>query len=300
MSNQDVLIRFIFDKIPVRGEYVNINNSFQTIVQQHAYPPPISQLLGEALAVAALLSASIKFDGRLTVQFQGKGKLKFLLAQCNNQLQMRGLVKWEGELSYSELMDSFNDGVLVIMLDSNNQKNRYQGIVSWRGNSLVESIEGYFKESEQLATKLWLAVNETSAVGLLLQAMPGTSDVNIIEKEIIDSHWSRVTGLAEQLEADSLLSVSHETLLTNLYPEDEIRVFPSMPITFHCACTRKRGEDAIYILGKAEAEAELKDKQTIVVTCDFCNKEYVFDRVDVAEIFISRQKQTPPSDTHLH
>lgn len=298
MANNDALIRFIFDNIPIRGEYIHLDDSFQTIIQQHAYPPPISRLLGEALAVAGLLSASIKFNGRLTVQFQGKGKLKFLLAQCNNQLQMRGLVKWEGELSYGELMDAFNDGVLVIMLDSNNQKNRYQGIVSWRGNSLAESIEGYFKESEQLATKLWLSVSDKSAVGLLLQAMPGASDAPAFENEIIGSHWSRMTGLAEQMQLDDLLTLDYAKLLTQLYPEDPIRVFPAMPVMFHCTCTRKRGEDAIYVLGKEEAEAELKDKQTIIVTCDFCNKEYVFDRVDVAEIFVGRQ--APPSDSHLH
>ena len=298
MANQDALIRFMFDKMPVRGEYIHLQESFQTIIQQHAYPPSISRLLGEALVAVGLLSASIKFNGRLTVQFQGKGRLKFLLAQCNNQLQMRGLVKWEGELSYDELMDAFADGILVIMLDSNDQKNRYQGIVSWRGHSLAESLEGYFKESEQLATKLWLSVNDTTAVGLLLQAMPGSSDAPAFENEIIGSHWSRATGLAEQIQPDDLLTLDYTELLTKVYPHDEIRVFPPAPVMFHCTCTRKRGEDAIYILGKEEAEAELNDKQMITVTCDFCNKEYVFDRVDVAEIFIGRQ--VPPTDTHLH
>ena len=298
MTKQDVLVRFIFDNIPIRGEYIHLDDTYQTIIKQHAYPEPISRILGEALAVAGLLSASIKFNGRLTVQFQGKGKLRLLLAQCNQDLQMRGLVKWDGELSYAELMEAFNDGVLVIMLDSNNQKNRYQGIVSWRGNSIAESIEGYFKESEQLATKLWLSVSSTSAVGLLLQAMPATSEAPVFESEIIDSHWSHVTGLAEQIEPDDLLKLSYPDLLIQTYPNDEIRVFPETPTMFHCACTRKRGEDAIYILGKEEAELELKDKQTIVVTCDFCNREYVFDRVDVAEIFTGRQ--APPTDSHVH
>lgn len=297
MTDKDTLHRFIFDKVPVRGEYVCLEESFQAIIHQHAYPPAISRLLGEALAVAALLSASIKFNGRLSVQFRGKGKLKFLLAQCDNQLQIRGLVKWEGELSYQELMESFNDGMLVIMLDSGNLKNRYQGIVAWQGNSLVESLEGYFRESEQLATKIWLSVNDQTAAGLLLQTMPAGSDMPVLEKEIIHSHWHRVAGLTEQVSADNLMSLGYEKLLKTLYPNDDIRVFPGAPVKFNCTCTRKRGEDAIFILGQQEAEAELKDKQTLVVTCDFCNREYIFDRVDVAKIFAEHK---PPSDSHLH
>lgn len=297
MTDKDTLQRFIFDKVPVRGEYVHLDESFRTIIHQHAYPPVISRLLGEALVVSALLTASIKFEGRLTVQFRGKGKLKLLLAQCDSKLQMRGLVQCEGNLTYEELMHSFNEGVLVVMLDSDNQKNRYQGMVAWRGNSLAESIEGYFKESEQLATKIWLAVNETSATGLLLQAMPTNGGAQPLEKEIIDSHWHRLTGLTEEMRPQDLLTLDYPTLLTKLYPDDEMRVFSGAPVKFYCSCTRKRGEDAIVILGEKEAEEELNEKQTIVVTCDFCNKEYVFDRVDVAKIFADHK---PPSDIHLH
>src|SRR5438105_3477632 len=118
-TENDVLHRFIFEQSPVRGEYVNLLETYQTITQQHPYPAPIRRLLGEALCVAALLSAIIKFEGRLTLQFRGQGKLKLLLAQSNDQSQLRGLVKWDGEdFSYEELMDSFENGVLAIMLDS--------------------------------------------------------------------------------------------------------------------------------------------------------------------------------------
>src|SRR5262245_26316767 len=101
--NKDSLHRFIFENAPVRGEFIYLQTSFQDIITQHQYPPAIRQLLGEALSVAGLLSAIIKFNGRLTVQFRGKGKLKLLLAQCNNNFQMRGLAKWEGELTYEDL-----------------------------------------------------------------------------------------------------------------------------------------------------------------------------------------------------
>lgn len=296
MSNKDFIQRFIFEKAPVRGEYVHLHESFQTIVNQHNYPEPIRKLLGEALCVASLLTAIIKFKGKLTVQFQGKGKLKMLLAQCDSDFHLRGLVKWEGTLDYSELMESFKDGVLVIMLDSGSVQNRYQGIVSWTGNSLAESIEGYFRDSEQLATRLWLQVNKTSAVGYLLQIIPSNS--GNIEQNPQTPAWDEISTKTAAMMNEELLGLSYENMLAKLYPGDPIRVFHSSPVEFQCTCSRKRSADAIIILGREEVDAELEDNQAIVVTCDFCNKEYVFDRDDIDKIFAS--KDGPDSDKVIH
>jgi molecular chaperone Hsp33 len=299
MANKDILQRFIFDKAPIRGELIHLQESYRTIIHQHAYPAPLRQLLGEALCAAGLLSAIIKFSGRLSVQFRGKGKLKMLLAQCDNQFHMRGLAKWEGELSQEALMDSLSEGVLAIMLDSETKGGRYQGVVAWRGHSLAESLEGYFRDSEQLATKIWLSVDEKSAAGFLLQVVPAKDKVGSgIESEIIAPNWEWAIRQASRLESGDIRHLDYESLLRKLYPEEEIRIFPSESVAFQCACSRKRGEEAIAILGQKEAEAELKTNHTIVVTCDFCNKEYVFDRADVAKIFDKKDK--PPSDIHLH
>jgi molecular chaperone Hsp33 len=233
------------------------------------------------------------------VQFRGKGKLKLLLAQCDDQSQLRGLAKYEGDLSYEELMASFKDGVLVIMLDSGPKGQRYQGVVEWKGDSLAESIENYFRQSEQLATKIWLTGDEHCAVGFLLQVAPmAEQDALGLQNEIIIPSWLRIIKLTEEHDMSMLLKGTYPELLTVLYPEETLRVFDGSKVSFHCTCTRKRGQDAIAILGREEAEDELKDKQSIVVTCDFCNREYIFDRVDVEEIF-KNQDQAPP-DTHLH
>lgn len=299
MTQPDLLQRFLFEKAPIRGEYIHLTESFQTIMAQHDYPPPIRRLLGEALCVAGLLCASIKYKGRLTVQFRGKGKLKFLLAQCDYHFHIRGLAKWEGDLSYDDLMEAFHEGVLMIRLDSGSAKNSYQGIVAWRGDSLIESVEGYFRESEQLTTKIWLAVNETKAVGYLLQVLPGPENLtSTLEKEIVNPHWGRIVAMTASMQTEDLLTLGYESLLMKLYPGEEIRVFSPESVMFHCNCSRKRGEDAIYVLGEEEAEDELKGRNSIVVTCDFCNKKYVFDRIDVAKLFVDRKR--PPSDTHLH
>lgn len=303
MSTKDTLQRFIFANMPIRGEFIHLQTSYETIINQHQYPPAIRQLLGEALCVAGLLSAIIKFEGRLTVQFRGQGKLKLLLAQCDNHFNLRGLAKWDGELAYEDLMAAFNDGVLTIILDAHPGENkagsRYQGIVAWRGNSFVESIEGYFKDSEQLATRLWLCVSETAATGFLIQVVPA-SDKNLpsLEKGESDPNWDHVIHLTSQLECDEMINMDYQDLLNRLYPDDEIRIFPAANVQFACTCSRKRSADAIQLLGREEAEAELADKSHISVTCDFCNKEYIFDRAEVEKIFAD--KNNPPSNTHIH
>lgn len=293
MNDKDLIQRFIFDNAPVRGEILHLNDSYKTIMQQHNYPPIIQKFLGEALVAATLLNAIIKFKGRLTVQFRGNGKLKLLMAQCNQQFQLRGLAQWNGDLSETEIWDALNQGVLAIMMDPETPGGkRYQGVVAWKGDSLAETLEGYFYQSEQLPTRLWLSVDEKCAAGMLLQVMPKE------KPELYQDDWERLIILTNTIKAPELLQLDNHVLLHRLYSEDEVRVFEKVPVEFCCNCSIERGENAISILGQAEAEQELKAKQEIVVTCEFCNKEYVFDSVDVACIFKKGDK--PPSSTQIH
>jgi molecular chaperone Hsp33 len=277
-TKKDYIQRFLFEQSPLRGEYIQLERTLQSIEKQHLYPEPLRKLLGEALSIAALLCAMIKFNGRLTVQFSGKGKLKLLIAQSTNDFHLRGLAQWENDLTDFEIIDSLREGTLAVMINMDNPKNSYQGIVTFKGNSLAESIEGYFKDSEQLSTKVWLAVDEKKAVGLMLQIMPGTH-------ENIDEKWQEICAKSSELQSETLLNVEMQALLTQLYPEDQIRIFEPRLVEFRCACTEKRGEDALLLLGRAEAELELKNNKQIVVTCEFCNKEYIFDRLQVAQLF---------------
>ena len=283
MINRDFLQRFIFDGLPIRGEIVHLQASYQTIINQHSYPKPVQILLGEALAVVALLSATIKMKGRLSFQFQGKGKLKLLLVQCDHEFNLRGTVKWQGISDEEDLWQSLQEGILSIRIEAD-AKNHYQGVVTWQGDSLAESIEGYFKQSEQIDTKIWLSVDEQSAFGLLLQKIP--QQVLGEEKAMLEA----CDRIVSQTNPEKYLST--EDLLKRLYPADDVRIFPSVAVKFKCNCDRARGANAISLLGEAEATEELEAKQVIVVTCDFCNKEYIFDSKDVEIIF---QQNTPPT-----
>jgi len=298
MNKKDILQRFIFENAPVRGEIVHLGASFETIVSQHPYPPLIQQLLGEMLVASVLLSAIIKFKGRLTVQFQGGDKLKLLIAQCDNEFHIRGLGQWKGDFTAGELLEDLKKGVLVIIIQPESGGERYQGIVSWQGNSLAESLEGYFRDSEQLATRIWLASNEHQTAGLLLQILPGSSPIKDA-MPLPDLNWEQIVYLTETLKQQELLMLDNETLLRRLYSHDnEVRLFPGEPVMFQCTCSTEKSENALLLLGREEIDEEIQGKQKIVVTCDFCSKEYAFDAVDIERIF--KKGGSSSSSTQLH
>lgn len=299
MNNKDKLQRFLFENASIRGELVHLDTSYDTIASQHGYPPVIKKLLGEALVLVSLLSAIVKFTGKVTIQFQSKSRLKLLLVQSTQELHLRGLAQWAGELDEIDLLEDLKKGVLIIMMDPEDSANRYQGIVAWEGNSLARSVEGYFRNSEQLLTRIWIAVDETRAAGLLLQAMP-ESEAQQTESTTttVAQDWEHLIHLTETVTPEELLNLDNETLLYRLYSQEEVRFFEPSPVIFQCSCSAKRSENAILILGRDEADEELQEKQAIVVICDFCNKEYIFDRVDVENIF--RHGDNPSDPTKLH
>jgi molecular chaperone Hsp33 len=300
MKNKDILQKFLFENVPVRGIFSHLDQTYQTIISQHEYSPVLKQLLGEALVLVSLLSATVKFDGRLTLQFQGQGKLKLLLVQANQNFHLRGLVQVNEEiLNEDELLTELKKGVLVITMDPDDSTQRYQGIVSWQGNSLRESIEGYFRDSEQLLTRVWLAVDKTRACGMLIQAMPETRKLETRFMSMPSDHpdWEHILHLTSTIKANELLNLDNQTILYRLYNQEDVRLFEPAPVIFRCTCSVKRGENAILMLGREEAEEELHDKQKIVVTCEFCGSEFIFDRVDVEKIF--RRGDDMPSSSQL-
>ncbi len=283
MTN-DILERFTFENKPLRGEYVHLQTSIQAILSQHPYSQPMKRLLAESLAIVSLLSAMIKLNGRITLQFQGKNGFKFLLAQANSKHEIRGLIKHEKEgatLSYDQIIHLMKEGLLVVMLELDEHPgNPYQGIVEWRGESLTEAIEAYFENSEQLLTRIWLHFDaeKHTISGCMLQALP-TQD-NQINIDFFK--------IAQQLEKTWYQhdDFSHaKSLLTAACPEDDIQLFLPIAMRFKCTCSKNHSEQAIRLLGQIETEDEIKKNGTIVVTCEFCAERYQFDRIDVAAIF---------------
>lgn len=277
----DTLQRFIFEHSDVRGEIAHLNESFTTITKQHAYPSSIHNLLGEALVASVLLCATLKFQGELTLQFQSEGPLKLLVVKCNSQYHIRGVAQFDKQkIKIDENPASIlGDGQLVVTLQTKDKKNYYQSIIPLHKQGIAHSLENYFAQSEQLVTKLWLAVDSNNAAGILLQLLP---EQTTRDREYF---WEHAVRLGETLSADELLHLDNQTLLTRLFHDQDIRLFPSQPIQFACTCNKHRMENAIRTLGQVEAQSLLNKKQTIVVTCEFCNHHFSFDKIDVAAVF---------------
>ena len=173
MQESDTLQRFIFENAHIRGEIVHLDETFRSIMGQRSYPPMVQNLLGEALVSCLLLVSSIKFEGSLNLQFQGNKQLPLLLVQCDHELNVRAFAQFVENLETIDYANAFLKGQMVLTIHQNNQTQTYQSMIPIQSTSMSENLMEYFAQSEQIATRVWLAVNDTAAAGMLLQLMPG-------------------------------------------------------------------------------------------------------------------------------
>jgi molecular chaperone Hsp33 len=288
MNNRDNLHRFLFNAGGVRGELIQLDASYRAVLHERNYPQPIAQQLGEALAAVSLLSATIKYQGSLILQTQAQGPLHTLVAQATHGGSIRGLARWHQESTATAKDALFGDGRLVITLEPD-QGEPYQGIVSLRNQSLSESLETYFEQSEQLNTRLWLAANSQTAVGLMLQILPGSDQET--------SHWKSILTLAQTVTREELLNLDAETLLYRLFNEEGVRMLDSSPISFRCQCNQERIANALRTFERAELEEILREEGQISVDCEFCNRHYAFDRVDLEAMLSDKVPADTPQQT---
>ncbi len=276
----DTLQRFIFKNTCVRGEIIRLDKTLKTILQQHHFTHDICDLLSQTLCATTLLSATLKYDGQLTLQFQGQGPLKMLVAKCDNQYRMRGTAKWDEESLPDHIKHDFEKGQLVITIKKNKNHQQYQSIVPIQHQSISQSLEHYFLQSEQLETRFWLAYDHhtKTAVGLLLQQLPA---------EIQDQdQWQNIQTLANTITDKELINWPTEMLLKNLFHEETIQLFDPHPVDFYCPCNADKMLNAISVLGESEALEILKANRLIEVTCEYCNNHFEFNADEIKRLFI--------------
>lgn len=276
----------------MRGEIAHLDSSWRAALEQIDYPPVIRDLLGEAMAAAVLLASSMKFEGGLTLQLQGGRPLTLLVVQCTSSLNLRGIAHWEGEeegdLPEGNLRQLIGDEArMAVTIEQKDRAERYQGIVPLEGATLAECFESYFYRSEQLPTRIFLAASEGCAAGLLLQVLPGN--------ESAQDDWQHVTTLGETISANELLELDAPNILHRLYHEDDVRLFEGSPVSFRCSCNRERITGMLRSLGSEEVHGIIDEQGSVDVSCEFCGREYVFDKVDVEEVFAA---DIPPAGSH--
>jgi len=311
----DTLQKFIFDNAAVRGELVEISDTWREIQARHGYPKAVRAVLGEMVAAGALLSANLKFNGSIVMQIHGDGPVRLLVVECDADLRMRATAKLApnveigDDASLSELFNVNGNGRFVITLDPADKvpgQQPYQGVVPLDGDSMATVIENYMLRSEQMDTRLWLAADDGVARGLLLQKLPRHSGKETQPKQATEAEdletWNRAAMLGQTLKREELLSTDITTLMHRLFWEETIRVFDPLQPTFHCSCNREKVGNMLKMLGREEVESALVELGELGINCDFCGKHYSFDKVDCAQLFasdITAEAVMPPSgSTH--
>lgn len=278
-NSADQLQRFSFDNTDIRGEVAHLNASFRDVMKRHQYPKVIAVELGELMAATALLSANLKFAGRLTLQVRLPGNVSLLQAETSDKGELRAIARYEDGLADDEL--SFDNGQLVITIEPE-QGQRYQGITAIEGGNIAKAMEDYFEQSEQLASRFWLECDGQNAAGFMLQKMPAmeTSDADA---------WDRLTHLASTLKAEELLELNNDVLLHRLYHDEAVRLYEPSALKFFCTCSKPRLASALMQLGYDELDSILQEAGKIEVSCEFCQQHYSFDRQQVNELFPQRK-----------
>ncbi|WAT00811.1 Hsp33 family molecular chaperone HslO [Rouxiella chamberiensis] len=280
MSTQDQLHRYLFNHHAVRGELVSLSDTFQQIVAGHDYPAEVQNLLGEMLVATSLLTATLKFDGDITVQVQGDGPLKLAVINGNNLQEMRGVARLQGEIAPdSTLKQMLGNGYMVITI-SPTEGERYQGVVGLEGETLAECLEDYFMRSEQLPTRIFIRTGESegkaAAGGMLLQVLPA--------QETDAEEFSHLAQLTTTIKAEELFTLPANEVLYRLYHQEEVTLYEPQDVCFKCTCSRQRCADALLTLPDAEILEMLEEDKEIDMHCDYCGSHYLFDAMDMVSI----------------
>ena len=276
MSVQDQLHRFLFNNVAVRGELVNVSQTLQDIVKDHDYPQPVQELLAELLVATSLMTATLKFEGDITVQLQGDGPLSMAVINGNNHQQLRGVARVRGDIAAnSTLKQMVGNGYLIITITPEKGE-RYQGVVGLEGDTLAACLEDYFMRSEQLPTRIIIRQNEQGAGGVLLQVLPAQdTDANDFE---------HLATLTDTVKAEELVSLSATDVLWRLYHQEEVTVFDPVEVVFKCTCSRQRCGEVLKTVASDEIDQILAEDGQIDMHCDYCGAHYIYDAVDVANI----------------
>ncbi|MFZ7186673.1 Hsp33 family molecular chaperone HslO [Avibacterium avium] len=280
-ADNDKLYRYLFKNRAVRGEWVRLNQSFKDTLNTHHYPKVVQNLLGEMMVATSLLTATLKFNGSITVQIQGDGPLSLALVNGSDDQKMRALARLQGEvrdeMSLSELIGK---GVLVIIITPN-EGERYQGVISLDKPTITECLEDYFVRSEQLQTQLIIRTGEFNgepvAAGMLLQVMPdGVGE---------EGDFEHLATLTATVKDEEIFGLTTEEMLYRLYHEETVEIYPAQQVSFFCGCSPERSGGALLLLPETEIDEILAEHNgSIDMQCECCGTHYFFNKEAIEKL----------------
>jgi molecular chaperone Hsp33 len=284
--------RFIVENQPVRGYWVDLESAWQELRAHQEYPPAVRDLLGEAVSAAVLLAATLKFEGTLTLQIEGQGHVRLLVAQCTHDFRVRAVAR----LNESEGDDSRTDefrrlvgehGRVLVTIEAAERGMRYQGIVPLSGDSLSECLEEYFASSEQLPTRVRLAADGRRAVGLLVQKLPERDGEEPEQESAAAQAWRDAEQGIRSVRPAELVGATLQGVLATRFGQQDLRVYKGAQVQFACRCSESRVASVLKTLGAEEVRDVLREQGAVEVTCEFCHRPFRFDAFAVERLFAS-------------
>ncbi|HWE71885.1 MAG TPA: Hsp33 family molecular chaperone [Stellaceae bacterium] len=287
----DLVQPFQIEPFALRGRLVRLGPAIDSILTQHAYPPLVAQMLGEAIALAIALAGALKYEGVFTLQTKGDGPIKMMVADVTTSGALRGYAQFdaarlEAETGATGLVPRLlGAGYLALTVDQGEHTERYQGIVELTGSTLAECVHHYFRQSEQVEAALKVAVaqvpDESGAThwragALMIQRLP--REAYTLERETEDDAWRRAAIFMSSSTSAELIdpALAPERLLFRLFHEDGVRAYKPHALMAKCRCSRQRVENVLRAL-KPDEVADMKVDGKISVTCEFCSTVYDFD-----------------------
>ncbi len=290
----DLVLPFSTDKSGIRGRVVRMGGVVDTILSRHDYPEAVSEALGQALALTAMLGQPLKPGGRLGFQTRTDGPIRFLLADYEAPGRLRGYASFDAQGIAAKgprpkQGDLIGSGHMAMTLERAGEDDRYQGIVALDGQSLGAAALTYFRQSEQLPSYVRLAVARHRvqggdgwhwrAGGLLIQhPTANVEDNDDPSAPPEQENWQRARILAASVEDHELIdpTLSAERLLFRLFNEEDVRVFKGQSLDATCRCSRERVQMFLTRFSDADLEGLREPDGSISVTCEFCNTKYSF------------------------
>ena len=278
MSNFDQLNRYLFDDLHVRGELVQLEQSYQQIIANHDYPQGVKTLLGELMAATCLLTATLKFEGEITVQIQGDGPVSYMAINGDDQQVMRGIAKLNQVTEAEGLAALIGKGTMVITIRPSKGE-PYQGVVALEADTLAECLAHYFEVSEQIPTTMWLFVDRENdkAAGSLVQLLPDGEN-----KEKQQQDYEHLCQLTQTIKAEEIFNLPAQELLYRLYHQEQVRLFEPQAVTYQCSCSADKCLTAIAQIGQQAIDEIIEEQGQISMNCDYCNTTYQFDQQQIS------------------
>ena len=293
---------FQLESSSLRGRIVRFSSVLDDILQPHGYPEVVSQLLGEMVTLCSMLSSMLKFDGIFTLQTSGDGPVSMLVADMKSSGEIRGCATFHEDrlkdIEDNDFEALMGKGYIAFTVDQGENMERYQGIVELKGGSLLEAIQHYFTQSEQIQTTMMLAVRKQEgkwvSSGLMLQHMPtdgghSQEDISSNLKEHGDNvhcldkdDWQRAKVLLESCKEEELLSddLNSHDILFRLFHEEGVRVFAPTALKHQCRCSADKVKN-VYKMLTPEERADMIEDGKVIMTCEFCSGDYELDLVAI-------------------